>query len=250
MQKVVYIYALIDPNTQEIRYIGRSLNPLLRLNKHLYNAKNIKKNSTHCYCWIKGLLDNDQIPILQILEEVTEENWGEKEQYWINQFTNLTNMIDGGKFCPMLIPEVIEKMKETKRKNPIVVSKETRDKLSAAMKKRSAEGRYKKGWKQTEEWKKSRSKLSKELWENRNSEERKEIGKKITKGKYKPILQLDEKLNIIKIWSSIGEAEKNFYGTNKGQIKKYMNNNKMCKGFYWRFNLEASDPLVKNDINN
>lgn len=89
-----YIYTLSDPRNNEVRYVGKALNPNKRFINHLSS-----KNKTHCRSWIKSLLDLNLLPILDIIDE-TENNWELLEQYWISQFKcwgfNLTNHTIGG----------------------------------------------------------------------------------------------------------------------------------------------------------
>lgn len=92
MKNKVYIYALLDENNV-IRYIGKSINPKQRYSSHISRSKERK---THTNCWIYGLLQRGVKPSMQIIEECTEDNWIEREQYWIKQFDNLTNLTDGG----------------------------------------------------------------------------------------------------------------------------------------------------------
>lgn len=87
-----FIYALIDPKNDEVRYIGKANNPKKRLNQHLLISKNKK---THRDNWLQSLLAADLKPILVILEEC-QDNWAEREQYYINNHHNLTNHTIGG----------------------------------------------------------------------------------------------------------------------------------------------------------
>lgn len=164
--KTTFIYGLKDPITNEIRYIGKSNNPKSRYSRHISNAK---KPKTKCYCWIKGLIDENLKPILVILEEVDINEWGEKEDYWISQFHNLTNLIDGGKFCPMSIPSIAKKVaiKNTGRK----LSKYTKNILSEIRKEEWDNGIRKGGWKHTEEFKKNRKEFTEKIWRNRTEDE-------------------------------------------------------------------------------
>jgi hypothetical protein len=96
VMKIYKIYTLKDPNSLEIRYIGtttRKLNE--RLSQHKWEARN--KKGTHKRNWIKTLLDNDQIPIIGLIEEVSEDLWESREKYWIEFYQNLTNISEGGK---------------------------------------------------------------------------------------------------------------------------------------------------------
>lgn len=88
-----YIYALKDPITEEIRYIGKSDNPEIRLKNHIYKCKQSKKHSAQ---WIQSLINKELKPILEILEECNKDIWEEREIYWISKYNNLTNHTTGG----------------------------------------------------------------------------------------------------------------------------------------------------------
>ena len=96
--KVTFIYALIDPRTGRVRYVGKADNPRERLLVHLEpNQLQVKskKNS-----WLKNLLNAKLKPQMKILEVVDFNNWQRQEKYWIayyrQQTSNLTNLADGG----------------------------------------------------------------------------------------------------------------------------------------------------------
>ena len=78
---MTYIYALEDPNTNEVRYIGKSDAPKSRCANHLAMSKadvNIHKKR-----WIAKLKRNGQKPNLIILERVPEREWQDRERWWI-----------------------------------------------------------------------------------------------------------------------------------------------------------------------
>jgi group I intron endonuclease len=95
----VYIYGLIDPRNNQIKYVGWSSNPQRRYKEHLY-VSSLETNS-HKNNWIKKLLGNNLKPYMIILEEILTVEFEEKEKYWINLFgrKNLTNQTDGGEGC-------------------------------------------------------------------------------------------------------------------------------------------------------
>lgn len=96
MQEKTFIYALVDPITEQVRYIGKSNNPRKRYNAHLTDTR----FSKHKINWIKKLKEQSLVPVLQILEEVSQEIWQERERYWIAFYRehghNLINETDGG----------------------------------------------------------------------------------------------------------------------------------------------------------
>ena len=97
--KTTFIYSLSDPDTFEIRYIGKANNLKYRLWAHLNEAKNDKKNLHKCN-WINSLLIKGKKPIIEIVEEVSITDWQFYERYWILQFSawgfNLINKTKGG----------------------------------------------------------------------------------------------------------------------------------------------------------
>lgn len=94
----VYIYGLFDPRNLELRYIGRAKNPQNRFYRHIHEAR--KSTATHKSAWIRGLLNDNLKPAIEILEECTEDNWQEIEQAWIAEAkekgANILNETLGG----------------------------------------------------------------------------------------------------------------------------------------------------------
>lgn len=62
-KKPFHIYALIDPDTQQIRYIGKTQNPKQRLAKHL----NDKKDTAKCQ-WVQSLRAQGKKPEMILLD--------------------------------------------------------------------------------------------------------------------------------------------------------------------------------------
>jgi len=91
-----YIYALADPETKEIRYIGKSFRVKERLMNHLNDS-----SKTHKTNWIKSILKKGLRPELVILEELSDsEDWQAREIFWIKTAKEsgwrLVNSTDGG----------------------------------------------------------------------------------------------------------------------------------------------------------
>lgn len=89
------IYKLIEPETNIVKYIGCTTSKLNeRLSQHIYDSKT--KNSFKSV-WIKSLLEKGLKPKIELIETCIEENWIQKEQYYINfYYKDLTNFTKGG----------------------------------------------------------------------------------------------------------------------------------------------------------
>lgn len=93
------IYALKDPETNEIRYIGKSTSGLRRPNQHKQKYGLLTNN--HKNNWIKSLLAKGLMYEIIILEENIElESLNNREKYWVTYYKSLgsclTNQTDGG----------------------------------------------------------------------------------------------------------------------------------------------------------
>lgn len=88
--KPTFIYGLIDPRTQELRYIGKTVLPIAkRLTNHVWNARR-GENKRHCLSWIFELLASGGHPEYVIFEEIPiGGDWVEAEQFWIAYFRML-----------------------------------------------------------------------------------------------------------------------------------------------------------------
>lgn len=100
---MVKIYALLDPFTLEIRYVGKTNRKLeTRLREHIYDCIR-RPRSSHKVKWINMLISNNAIPMIKILESTEICNSESREKYWIEKLTlegkDLTNCTEGGEFC-------------------------------------------------------------------------------------------------------------------------------------------------------
>jgi hypothetical protein len=133
---MIYIYALSDPETFKIRYIGKTINIKARLENHISRSKNFK-TSRHVCNWIKSLLNKKLKPILTVIDTTDEENWVSKEMYWIKHFKDLglklCNHNAGGKSNTGYKPNkaTIKKMKAAHLGHPVENS--TREKIRATL---------------------------------------------------------------------------------------------------------------------
>ena len=95
---VGFVYALVDPRTLMVRYIGRTTQGQARFKQHEYS-----NNNTYVCRWIKSLRGAGLMFIPVVLEECTSrESLMSSESWWVAygklsgwELTNLTNGGDG-----------------------------------------------------------------------------------------------------------------------------------------------------------
>lgn len=109
----IFIYALTDPNTCEIRYVGKAVRPKERLRGHINHVE-----PTHKSRWIQSLTREGKEPGLRILESLPAgSSWQERERFWIAEGKRLgwplTNETSGGDGVQDLSPEAKAKMLKT-----------------------------------------------------------------------------------------------------------------------------------------
>lgn len=97
----VDIYALCDPRTGEIRYIGKADNAAKRLKRHIMHAR---RRKTPVYSWFKSLADHGLKPTVVVLRKVPLCEWQQAERDEIAAArasgTRLLNVAAGGEDIP------------------------------------------------------------------------------------------------------------------------------------------------------
>jgi hypothetical protein len=92
-----FIYALCEPDTNKIRYVGKSNNPQERLKRHVGMYE---PNQTHKQNWVRSVLEQGKSPSLLVLEKVDTTEWEGREIWWIEKCKKegiqLTNIAKGG----------------------------------------------------------------------------------------------------------------------------------------------------------
>lgn len=101
MADTTFIYALVDPVTHAVRYVGKSNNPARRLIIHVSGDKcNTWKDR-----WLAQLKACGMRPDLRILEECDYATWLTRECWWIQHLRAvgepLTNIAVGGAAPPV-----------------------------------------------------------------------------------------------------------------------------------------------------
>ena len=135
--KTTYIYALIEPVTREVRYIGKTVAPKERLRYHIYAARTLQVR-TYAANWIRGLLAQSLAPEMQILEECSGETWKEREQFWIREYkreSRLTNLTDGGDGMTGWIPTETTRLKWSLANKTRTLSTEAQARIEAGRQK-------------------------------------------------------------------------------------------------------------------
>jgi group I intron endonuclease len=204
MSKITYIYALSDPTTNVVKYIGKSINPDQRLGEHIKSGRKLKRTNL-VNNWINSLLKKDLKPKMDIIDEIDGE-WEWLEQYWVGQFKcwgfNIKNMTAGGDYNPMTNMEARKKVSNYMKN--LIKTKEWCENISKSKKNVSFH---------TEDSKKHLSivngGINNPMYGKKHSPESlKKMGQ--------PVLQYDLKGNFLKRWDSCSEAAINLCDNCRG----------------------------------
>ena len=227
MEEIKYtIYKLIDPETNETRYIGLTFNDLKqRLRSHCS-----EKSKSHKSNWVQLLGSKGLKPIIESIEEdiSSYDDVCEREVYYIEKYKSeghrLTNMASGGNKNKKMSDETRKKMSESaKNRNfKLVLSDETKKILSE-----KAIERFK------DDNEREKLRISNKKYEDSKSDDQKL--QDILKQNNKFVLQYDKEMNFIMEYPSTREAERKtkIYRANiskccKGKVKS-------AGGFIWKY---------------
>lgn len=107
----VLIYALKEPDTGEVRYVGLTRDLKARLARYRHKAHN-----KHLQNWIAKLLQQGKFPSVETLAKVTEGDAGHAEREWIRRYrladARLLNFTDGGESQYSMAAEVRRKIRQ------------------------------------------------------------------------------------------------------------------------------------------
>lgn len=94
MSSATLIYALCEPGTRTVRYIGKANNPAKRLKEHWWTSR---KRKNHLGNWLRAL---EERPALVILSEIPHCEWEAEERRFIRAARMLgmplVNATEGG----------------------------------------------------------------------------------------------------------------------------------------------------------
>lgn len=118
-----YVYKLIDPRDFSIRYIGQTADPDKRLHHHINRSKyRLDKNQHHVCNWIRVLLMESVMPIMEVIEKCTDEEISDREIFWIEYYKemgcDLTNETIGGE-NPILTDGIKNKISKSLSKGRV-----------------------------------------------------------------------------------------------------------------------------------
>lgn len=251
MEKTIKIYTLSD-NTG-VRYVGQTKTPSKRLYKHIYEAKKHGSRNKRC-SWIKSLLNKNERPILNIIDEVSMDEWAFWETYWISQMKQwgfrLVNDSNGGEGSyGRMVKD------ETKLKMSLAKKGKTPKNLDLLIKSRvkpilqyTLNGEFIREWESVNLVKQElkinnvelvvkrlRNSAGGYIWRYKGDELTNDDLVKININRSgqipKKILQIDKKGKIIKEWDSINSV-KMVYGHINSVLR---GDRKTAGGFFWKY---------------
>lgn len=229
MEDIKYtIYKLIDPISNEIRYIGLTFNDLKqRLKSHCY-----ERSKSHKSNWINQLKSKGLKPLIESIEgDISSyDDVCEREIYWIDKYKSeghpLTNMASGGNKNKKMSEESRKRMSDSQidryKTYKLVLSNNVKKIMSDKTKKRFES-----------EYEREKLRISNKRYEDSKTEDQKL--KDILIQNSKSVYKYDIDMNLINIYPSINNAAK-INNLEHGNISKCCKNIiRMVGGFVWRF---------------
>jgi len=213
--ELVYIYSLIDPRDNQIKYIGKANNINSRLYTHTANCNLIK--NTPKIQWIRFLKDKGLKPIIEEIDRVLITEWQFWEKHYISLYKswgfNLKNLTIGGdgNTCLTRTEEFKKKISlKLKGRKTYIRTEESKLKLSNSQKETYKNGR--------------KSNITLEIAANAR-----EIWKK-------KIIQLDLNNNVLAEFNSIKEASTKL-NVSSGNISSACKNGNKAYNYYWKYKI-------------
>lgn len=87
-----YIYTLEDPRNGDIKYVGESKNPTIRMRQHL-GGRDATTGK-----WVQALVAAGTLPVMKIVEEI----WGTNEKYSPESAKSLALFAERMRICGLM----------------------------------------------------------------------------------------------------------------------------------------------------
>lgn len=130
-----YIYILIDPETNQVRYIGKTKSLKRRYNQHISECSKLKSHKNN---WLLSLKNKNLRPEMVVIDETDKNDWIFLEQWYIQLYRSwgyrLTNLTDGGEGVYGHVHSEQTRNKISQGNKGKKVSDETKKKISEAFK--------------------------------------------------------------------------------------------------------------------
>jgi hypothetical protein len=112
--EITYIYGLVDPRNDEIRYIGKTINPHSRLDSHLLESKNINIKNYRVK-WLRKLIRLELKPKITFLRVCPSDEFEKYETEYIKIYSGnrLTNSDETGQGNKNRKREVLDRQSES-----------------------------------------------------------------------------------------------------------------------------------------
>lgn len=131
--KTTNIYILIDPTSNQVRYVGKTNNIAERYKNHKNRCRDV---NTHKRNWINKLRKEKLYPLIEVIDVVPQNEWVYWECFWISYYKslgcNLTNATYGGDGLSHANKTSFKKGSMPWNKG-IPCSKDTREKITNAL---------------------------------------------------------------------------------------------------------------------
>lgn len=85
---IAYIYTLTDPRTNNVMYVGRTVDPAGRRSKH-FTLKKGAYHSPQKRKWLEDLYENNIEPIFSIIQQCTCDDAHETEKRYILKYKEI-----------------------------------------------------------------------------------------------------------------------------------------------------------------
>lgn len=226
--KTTFIYILIDPRNDQIRYVGKSNTPGKRFLTHLCD-----KRKSHVTAWIKQLLEKGLKPNQEIIDEISVNEWQFWEQHYISLYRswgfNLTNHSLGGFGSISVSLETRQKMSLSK----IGITWADRFGEESALSMKIKASDLRKGIPKTFDAK-QKMKANHSYWCLGKKQSEQHVAKRIVHYS-KRIIQTDLEGSFVKEWESAHQAARELNITQSNIVSCLKKKTRKAGGYKWEY---------------